>query len=160
MSPPLRGLAAAPIWVHARGQLSLELPRVMAVVNLTPDSFFDGGNLLAPGADDPNAGMAARLCRGLVQQGADLLDLGGESTRPGSTPVDAAIELANQITRNAPLAVQASKRLIYQAAEVSDWESEAWALSDEAARQIMRTADAKEGPRSFAEKRKPKWAGC
>lgn len=83
----------APVWVHARGELSLGLPRVMAVVNLTPDSFFDGGNLLAPGAEEPNAGMATRLCRGLVQQGADILDLGGESTRPGSTPVDVKTEL-------------------------------------------------------------------
>lgn len=65
----------------------------MAVVNLTPDSFFDGGNLLPPGGEEPNAAMAVRLCRGLVQQGADLLDLGGESTRPGSQPVAPALEL-------------------------------------------------------------------
>ncbi len=65
----------------------------MAVVNLTPDSFFDGGNLLPPGGEDPNAGMAVRLCRGLIQQGADILDLGGESTRPGSSPVAPALEL-------------------------------------------------------------------
>ncbi len=93
MLSPADHPAAAPTWVHARGQLSLAVPRVMAVVNLTPDSFFDGGNLLAPGADAANAGMAARLCRGLVQQGADILDIGGESTRPGSTPVEAALEL-------------------------------------------------------------------
>lgn len=93
MSLSARALPAMPMWVHARGALSLELPRVMAIVNLTPDSFFDGGNLLAPGAEEPNAGMAARLCRGLVQQGADILDLGGESTRPGSTPVDVKTEM-------------------------------------------------------------------
>lgn len=82
-----------PVWVHARGELGLEVPRLMAVVNLTPDSFFDGGNLLPPGGEDPNAGMAVRLCRGLVQQGADILDLGGESTRPGSEPVAPGLEL-------------------------------------------------------------------
>jgi dihydropteroate synthase len=65
----------------------------MAVVNLTPDSFFDGGNLLPPGRDDPNAAMAVRRCLGLVQDGADILDLGGESTRPGAEPVPLDIEL-------------------------------------------------------------------
>ncbi len=93
MSSHPASVPVALAWVHARGLLALDEPRVMAVVNLTPDSFFDGGNLLPPGADDPNAGMAVRLCRGLVQQGAHILDLGGESTRPGSTPVDPALEL-------------------------------------------------------------------
>lgn len=93
MSSSVAPVTFAPAWVHARGVLSLEVPRVMAVVNLTPDSFFDGGNLLPPGGEDPNAGMAVRLCRGLVQQGAHILDLGGESTRPGAAPVDAALEL-------------------------------------------------------------------
>lgn len=80
-------------WVHARGALALDVPRVMAVVNLTPDSFFDGGNLLPPGRDDPNAAMAVRRCLGLVQEGADILDLGGESTRPGAEPVPEEVEL-------------------------------------------------------------------
>jgi dihydropteroate synthase len=93
MSSSVAPVPSAPVWVHARGVLDLAVPRVMAVVNLTPDSFFDGGNLLPPGGEDPNAGMAVRLCRGLVQQGADILDLGGESTRPGAAPVDAALEL-------------------------------------------------------------------
>lgn len=87
------GSGAAPTWVHARGQMRLDVPRVMAVVNLTPDSFFDGGNLLPPGRDDPNAAMAVRRCLGLVHDGADILDLGGESTRPGAEPVPSDIEL-------------------------------------------------------------------
>jgi len=90
---PAAPLSHPPAWVHARGVLGLDAPRVMAVVNLTPDSFFDGGNLLPPGGDDPNAGMAVRLCRGLVQQGADILDLGGESTRPGAEPVAPSLEM-------------------------------------------------------------------
>jgi dihydropteroate synthase len=60
---------------------TLELGRrtlVMGVVNITPDSFSDGGNYL-----DPNAAIARGL--ELMEQGADLLDLGAESTRPGST---------------------------------------------------------------------------
>lgn len=88
---PSPGFEAA--WVHARGVVRLDVPRVMAVVNLTPDSFFDGGNLVPPGSDDPNAAMAVRRCLGLVQEGADILDLGGESTRPGSAPVPVDIEL-------------------------------------------------------------------
>jgi dihydropteroate synthase len=84
-------------WAHARGALDLGAPRVMAIVNVTPDSFFDGGNLLPPGADDPNASVAARLCRGYRQQGADILDVGGESTRPGSTPVPPEVELRRVI---------------------------------------------------------------
>ncbi len=81
-----------PVWVHARGVLTLERPRVMAVVNLTPDSFSDGGVLISRGVD-PDADLAIDLCRELVRQGADILDLGGESTRPGAAPVDPAHEL-------------------------------------------------------------------
>lgn len=93
---PAMSLSAAPetlTWVHARGALTLERARVMAVVNLTPDSFSDGGALLDESSEDPNADMVVRVCRELVQQGADILDLGGESTRPGAAPVDAVHEL-------------------------------------------------------------------
>ncbi|MEV0103471.1 enoyl-CoA hydratase-related protein, partial [Nocardia sp. NPDC050789] len=78
---------------------------------------------------------------------------------PAEQVLGTALDLANRIARNAPLAVQASKRVLYQAATLPDWADEAWKLSDDAARVIMRTADAKEGPRAFAEKRKPNWAG-
>jgi len=78
---------------------------------------------------------------------------------PADQVLDTAIELAGKIARNAPLAVQASKRVLYQAAAQSDWDAEAWKLSDEAATAIIRTADAKEGPRAFVEKRAPKWEG-
>ncbi|MDP3368306.1 MAG: dihydropteroate synthase [Brevundimonas sp.] len=62
-------------------------PRVMGIVNVTPDSFSDGGRL---------ASVEAAVAHGLrlVEQGADILDIGGESTRPGAEPVDAAEELA------------------------------------------------------------------
>lgn len=58
---------------------------VMGVVNVTPDSFSDGGRWLAPEA-------ALARARHLVEDGADILDIGGESTRPGSRRVDAATE--------------------------------------------------------------------
>ena len=56
---------------------------VMGIVNVTPDSFADGGKYL-----EPSAAIARGLA--LLAEGADLLDLGGESTRPGSAPVAAA----------------------------------------------------------------------
>ena len=58
----------------------------MGVVNVTPDSFSDGGQFL-----DPRAAIAH--ARQLVDEGADILDIGGESTRPGSLPVDETEEL-------------------------------------------------------------------
>ena len=61
-------------------------PAVMGIVNVTPDSFSDGGRYL-----DPDAAVAHGLA--LVAAGADLLDVGGESTRPGAEPVDEAEEL-------------------------------------------------------------------
>ncbi|HEY6144938.1 MAG TPA: dihydropteroate synthase [Solirubrobacterales bacterium] len=61
-------------------------PKLMGVVNVTPDSFSDGGLYL-----DPEAAFAHG--RELVEAGADILDVGGESTRPGAEPVDAEEEL-------------------------------------------------------------------
>jgi crotonobetainyl-CoA hydratase len=79
---------------------------------------------------------------------------------PQERVLEAALELADVIAANAPLAVGASKRVIYAAADAgSDFEAGAWALSDAEAKAIMRTADAKEGPRAFVEKRAPKWTG-
>ena len=60
-------------------------PRVMGVVNVTPDSFSDGGRFLDPAA-------AATQALRLAEEGASLVDLGGESTRPGATPVSAEAE--------------------------------------------------------------------
>ncbi len=60
--------------------------RLMGVVNVTPDSFSDGGLYLEPGA-------AVAHGVELVEEGAEILDVGGESTRPGAEPVDAAEEL-------------------------------------------------------------------
>src|SRR5262249_5139827 len=62
-------------------------PLVMGILNLTPDSFSDGGRFAAPQA-------AIAHAEALVAQGCDILDLGGESTRPGARPVSEAEELA------------------------------------------------------------------
>lgn len=73
-------------WRTARGDLPLDRPRILGVVNVTPDSFWDGGR---------HAGVDAALARAetLLEEGADILDVGGESTRPGAQPVPAAEEL-------------------------------------------------------------------
>ena len=65
-------------------------PVVMGVINVTPDSFSDGGQWLDPAA-------AAAHGRELVAQGAAILDVGGESTRPGAQPVEEAEELARVV---------------------------------------------------------------
>lgn len=86
-------MASAPRWRHARGTLALERAGVMAIVNLTPDSFSDGGRW-----HDPSGAVVleriAASCRAWVEQGALVLDLGGESTRPGARPLEASEELA------------------------------------------------------------------
>jgi dihydropteroate synthase len=68
-------------------RLDLSTPRVMGIVNTTPDSFSDGGRFLA--LDDAVA-HAARL----IAEGADLIDLGAESTRPGASPVPGDVQWA------------------------------------------------------------------
>ncbi len=70
-----------------RFALALERPLVMGVVNVTPDSFYDGGRHA-----DPQVAIAH--ARRLASEGADLLDVGGESSRPGAAPVTAEEELA------------------------------------------------------------------
>ncbi|WP_349358551.1 dihydropteroate synthase [Stappia sp.] len=64
----------------AGGSLDLTVPRVMGILNVTPDSFSDGGRFLA--RED-----ALASARKMAAHGADVLDIGGESTRPGATPV-------------------------------------------------------------------------
>jgi dihydropteroate synthase len=62
-------------------------PLVMGILNVTPDSFSDGGRYAAPAA-------AVARARVMVEQGADVIDVGGESSRPGAEPVSAAAEIA------------------------------------------------------------------
>ena len=73
------------VWLTARGALSLDVPRIMGIVNVTPDSFFDGGR---------HSTVEAALfhAEALISEGADILDVGGESTRPGARPVTARDE--------------------------------------------------------------------
>ena len=66
--------------VRGRDMLAGGTPLVMGIVNATPDSFSGG---------TPSASEAVALAEKLIEEGADIIDIGGESTRPGAAPVDA-----------------------------------------------------------------------
>jgi dihydropteroate synthase len=84
-------LQPADQWQLRRRTLLLgKIPLLMGVINVTPDSFSDGGRFLEPG-------VAVEHALQLAAEGADLLDVGGQSTRPGSQPVDAEEELRRAI---------------------------------------------------------------
>lgn len=88
--PEVSGKGRATGLFHLRAgrfTLSLERPLVMGIVNVTPDSFYDGGRF-------SDTRSALDQARRLVDEGADILDIGGESTRPGAAPVSEADELA------------------------------------------------------------------
>jgi dihydropteroate synthase len=74
-------------WQTSRFRIDLARPRVMGIVNVTPDSFSDGGRFA-------QADAARAHCDRLVAEGADILDIGGESTRPGARLPDTAEQLA------------------------------------------------------------------
>lgn len=67
-------------WYTSRHRIDLAIPHVMGIVNITPDSFSDGGQF-------SSARAAITHCERLLHEGADILDLGGESSRPGAQPV-------------------------------------------------------------------------
>jgi dihydropteroate synthase len=72
-------------WLTARGPILLDRPRIAGVLNVTPDSFWDGGRFAAL---DNAIAHGARM----IEEGADMLDIGGESTRPGAAPISSAEE--------------------------------------------------------------------
>jgi len=67
-------------WQTTRFAIALDRPKVMGIVNVTPDSFSDGGRFVSTRS-------ALQHCEQLIRDGADILDIGGESTRPGIAPV-------------------------------------------------------------------------
>ncbi len=79
-----------PVFLCGRMQFSLTRPLVMGIVNLTPDSFSDGGQFIS-------SAHAIDYGKRLVDDGADILDIGGESTRPGAEPVSVEEELRRVI---------------------------------------------------------------
>ncbi len=97
--------------------MGVSTPKVMGVLNATPDSFSDGGRF-----DDLEAGL--RHARSLIAQGADILDIGGESTRPGAAPVSVEAEIARVVPliaairaeRAIPISVDTMKAEVARAA--------------------------------------------
>ena len=117
-------------WQAARYRLDLTRPQVMGIVNLTPDSFSDGGRHAAPAA-------ALRHCEQLLAEGADILDLGAESSRPGAAVLPVEEELARllPVVRDAvrlgvPVSVDSYKPRVMQAALDlgADIVNDIWAL--------------------------------
>ena len=76
--------------------LDLSQPRIMGILNVTPDSFSDGGQLFQNHGVDTDALL--RRAEQMLSAGADILDVGGESTRPGATPVSEEEELERVLT--------------------------------------------------------------
>jgi dihydropteroate synthase len=104
------------VWTTTRHAIDLATPRVMGIVNITPDSFSDGGR---------HSGTSSALvhCERLLKDGADILDIGGESTRPGSDPVSVEEELSRvlpvlrgALTLGVPVSVDTVKPEVMRAA--------------------------------------------
>jgi len=104
------------VWQTSRFRLALDRPLVMGIVNVTPDSFSDGGRF-ARTAD------ALAHCDALLAEGADILDIGGESTRPGAATPNLDEELArvlpvlrHAVTLGVPVSVDTSRPEVMRAA--------------------------------------------
>ncbi|WNO03260.1 dihydropteroate synthase [Rhodoferax mekongensis] len=117
-------------WQTTRYSLDLSRPHVMGIVNVTPDSFSDGGL-------HATSHTAIAHCEELLKDGADILDIGGESTRPGAPPVSQEEELArvlpvirHAVTLGVPISVDTYKPAVMQAALDlgADIINDVWAL--------------------------------
>jgi dihydropteroate synthase len=117
-------------WQTSRFTIPLERPHVMGIVNVTPDSFSDGGQ-------HATSASAIAHCDELLKQGADILDIGGESTRPGAPPVGLEEELARvlpvlqyAVTLGVPVSVDTYKPAVMRAALDlgADIINDVWAL--------------------------------
>jgi dihydropteroate synthase len=126
-------------WQTTRFLIDLTRPRLMGIVNVTPDSFSDGGRHAGTHA-------ALRHCEQLVAEGADILDVGGESSRPGAPAVALDEELARvlPVVREAvklgvPVSVDTCKPQVMRAvlAAGADIVNDIWALRQHGAREAV-----------------------
>ena len=131
------------IWQTSRFQIDLSRAQVMGIVNVTPDSFSDGGKFFAPGSGMPSA---LAHCEQLIKDGADILDIGGESSRPGALPLSLDEELArvlpvvrHAVTLGVAVSVDTYKPKVMQAALDlgADIINDIWALHQPGARQVI-----------------------
>ncbi len=92
MTAPAKPAEDPPVFICGRYPLRLNRPLVMGIVNITPDSFSDGGQFMDSGGT-LSAQKAIIHAQRLIEEGADILDIGGESTRPGAQAVSVQEEL-------------------------------------------------------------------
>jgi dihydropteroate synthase len=127
------------IWQTSRFAIDLTMPKIMGIVNLTPDSFSDGGRFASDAA-------AIAFAEQLLKDGADILDLGAESTRPGSSPITAGEELARlaPVLREAvrwgvPVSIDTYKPIVMQTAldMGADIINDVWALRKQGAVEVV-----------------------
>lgn len=104
-------VTAPAAWHTSRRSLSLQRPLIMGILNVTPDSFSDGGN-----CSDPD--LAFEKALQMEAEGADIIDIGGESTRPGAAPVSADEELGRIIP-----VIERLARTLKCAISVDTWKS-------------------------------------
>lgn len=125
----------AMLWQTSRYAIDLSKPKVMGIVNVTPDSFSDGGRYASTKA-------ALQRCDQLLVEGADILDIGGESSRPGTPPVSLEEEsarvlpvLREAVQLGVPVSVDTYKpELMREALELgADIINDIWALRWEGA---------------------------
>lgn len=131
------------MWQTSRFQIDLETPRVMGIINATPDSFSDGGRYF--GQSHSHEAIFER-CAQLVGEGVDILDIGGESTRPGALPLSLEEELARivPVVRHAvglgvPVSVDTYKPEVMQVVLDlgADIINDIWALRRPGAQQVV-----------------------
>jgi enoyl-CoA hydratase len=130
----------------------------LGVPEVTVGLFAAGGGVLRLGRRLP-AGIAMEMAMTgmpIDAERASQYGLVNKVTEDGAA-LDAALELAEVIARNAPLAVSASKELIRGTSHMA--EPEFWTHQISYSRKVLKSKDAKEGPRAFAEKRQPQWTG-
>lgn len=121
-------VAARAGWQTARGTIAVERPLVVGILNVTPDSFWSGGRHI-------DVEAAVRHAETLLADGADILDVGGESTRPGARSIPAAeengrvIPVIREITRrhaSVPISIDTVKAEVAHAAFAAG----AWIAND------------------------------
>lgn len=126
-------------WTTSRFVIDLDTPKVMAIINVTPDSFSDGGQ-------HDSTSSALRHCEQVLKEGAHILDIGGESTRPGSpaVPLEAELERVVPVVRDAvklgvPVSVDTYKPEVMQSVLDlgADIVNDIWALRRKGAESVV-----------------------
>jgi dihydropteroate synthase len=126
-------------WKTTRFEIDLATPKVMGIVNVTPDSFSDG-------SQHANLTSTLKHCELMLKQGADILDIGGESTRPGAQEVSLEEELQRispvvreAVRLNVPISVDTYKPQVMQAMldTGADIINDIWALRQKGALDVI-----------------------